>query len=223
MRLLSEHSEGLDRSAATSWLRAKLHLAETEPSMEAAPAEPISWQEVHRRDTSWLAQRHMLQRGIWAKGRTEPTMSEPMIGTSELSWMRRNSALVYLLRTGQWQPVPSSLPDRWVERLAANFSGITVAAARRILLTALKAVPQLDEAVSIEPLTAGEREWAKQNSTTLRDLHSGVLRGMPKGLSRNWVAAFQSAVGGTAAEVTAMLAIIVNVADNADTTTVTAK
>ena len=71
--------------------------------------------------------------------------------------------------------------------------------------TAFETVPPLEKAPITEPLSANEREWAKQNKTTVRELYSGKLRGMPKHPSRAWVIAFQSAVGGTAAEMAAIL------------------
>jgi hypothetical protein len=118
MPLLSEQSERTDRPAAVSWLKAKLHLAEVEPS---ATPQPVSWQEVHRQDTSRLARWHDSKHGMRVQERTGSTASETPLGTAGLGWVRRNAALIYLLRTGQWQPVPSLPPDRWVERLVMNF------------------------------------------------------------------------------------------------------
>jgi hypothetical protein len=223
MRHLTEKTEGLDRSAAVSWLRGKLHLDVVKPSVEPAVAEPISWREVYRRDTSWLLQRHDTGHGTGGQERTGSSIPETLLGTSELGWVRRNAALVYLLRTGQWQPVPSSPPDCWVERLVTDSSGVTVDAARKILTAAFDAVPPLAVAAFPEPLSTDEREWVKRNSTTVRELYSGQLRGIPKDPSRTWVAAFQSAVGGTTAEIAAISAIIVNVAHHAGSTMIAAE
>ena len=206
-----------------SWLKAKLHLAEVEPTAELAAAEPISWQDVHRQDTSRLARWHDLKHGMRVQERTGSSVPETPLDTSELSWVRRNAALVYLLRTGQWQPVPSSPPDCWVERFATGSSGVTVAAARKILSTAFDAVPPVEKAPITEPLSANEREWAKQNSTTVHELYSGKLRVIPKHPSRAWITAFQSAVGGATAEIAAILAVIVNVTHHSDTTMIAAE
>jgi hypothetical protein len=223
MSALTEQRERLDRSTAVSWLRAKLNLALVKPSVEPAAAKPISWQEVHRQDTSRMAQCYSPQHE--AEGRERAGSSEPetLLGTSELGWMRQNAALVYLLRTGQWQSVPSSPPDHWVEHLVTGSSGVTVAVARKILTTAFEAVPPLAKAAFPEPLSTDEHEWARRNSTTVHDLYSGHLRGIPKDPSRTWVAAFQSAVGGTTAEIAAILAIIVNVAHHAGSTMIAAE
>ncbi len=220
---LTAQSETIDRPAAVSWLKAKLHLAGAEPAVQLAVAEPISWQDVHRQDTSRLARWHDSKHGMRVRKRTALSVPETPLDTSELSWVRRNAALVYMLRTGQWQPVPSSPPDCWVERFTTGSSGVTVTAARKILSTAFEAVPPLEKAPITEPLSANEREWAKQNSTTVRELYSGKLRGIPKHPSRAWVTAFQSAVGGTAAEMAAILGIIVNVAHHSGSPMVAAE
>jgi hypothetical protein len=223
MSALIEQRERPDRSPAVSWLRAKLNLAMVKPSVEPAAGEPISWQEVHRQDTSRMAQSYSRKHETEGRERAGSTVPETLLGTSELGWMRQNAALVYLLRTGQWQSVPSSPPDRWVEHLVTGTSGVTAAAARKLLTTALEAVPQLAEAAFPEPLSTDEHEWARRNSTTVHDLSSGQLRGIPKDPSRTWVAAFQSAVGGTTAEIAAILAIIVNVAHHAGSTMIAAE
>ena len=209
---LTAQSDRMDRPAAVSWLKAKLHLAGAEAAVELAAAQPISWQEVHRQDTRRLAQLHHAKHNMRAQRRAGSFASEAPLDTAELGWVRRNAALIYLLRTGQWRPVPSSPPDCWAERLMTDTSGVTVETARKILSTAFEAVPPFAKASITEPLSANEREWAKQNSTTVRELYSGKLRVIPRHPSRSWVAAFQSAVGGTTAEIAAILAIIVNVA-----------
>jgi hypothetical protein len=223
MRALTDQSERLDRSAAVSWLRTKLHLADVEPSVAPAGTSPISWQEVHRQDTSWLVRLRDSQVGRRDEERTSAAAPQTVLGTSELGWVRQNAALVYLLRTGRWQPVPSSPPDCWAERLVTDSSGVTVATARKILTTAFETVPQLPEAAFREPLSADEHAWAKRNSSTVHELCSGQLRGIPKEPSRTWVAAFQSAVGGTTAEIAAILAIIVNVACDAGSVMIAAE
>jgi hypothetical protein len=209
---LTAQSVTTDGLAAVSWLKAKLHLAEPDPAVALAANEPISWQEVHRQDTSRLVRWYDPGHGMRVQERAGASVPETPLDTSELIWVRRNAALIYLLRTGQWQPVPSSPPDCWVERFATGSSGVTVAVARKILSTAFEAVPPVASAPITEPLSANEREWAKQNSTTVRELYNGKLRGIPKHPSRAWVTAFQSAVGGTTAEIAAILAVIVNVA-----------
>jgi hypothetical protein len=83
---------------------------------------------------------------------------------------------------------------------------------------AFEAVPKLAEAQIAEPLSQDERDWAMQNSKTIFELYRGQLRGIPKHPSRTWVAAFQSAAGGTSAEIAAILAVIVNVAHHSDST-----
>jgi hypothetical protein len=88
----------------------------------------------------------------------------------ELGWVRQNAALVYLLRTGQWQPVPSSPPDCWVDRLATEFSGVSKPVAHKILATAIDAVPHPGKAAFPQPLSADEREWVLRNSAILHDL-----------------------------------------------------
>jgi hypothetical protein len=223
MTPLTQHRERLDRSATVSWLRTKLHLTEVEPSVEPAAVDPISWQDVHRQDTLWLVRRQDSKHGTEGKRRTGSSMPETLLDTLGLRWVRQNTALIYLLRTGQWQTVPSAPPDCWAERLVSDCSGVTVTAARKILTTAFETVPQLAESAFPEPLSPDEREWARQNSTTIHDLYSGQLRGIPKDPSRTWVAAFQSAVGGTTAEIAAMLAIIVKVAHHVGSTTIAAE
>jgi hypothetical protein len=123
MRHLTETSDALDRSVAVSWLRGKLHLDEAKPTFEPAVTKPISWQDVHRQDTSWLAQRHDW-RQTGGRERTGSSVPETLLDTSELGWVRQNAARVYLLRTGQWQPVPTSPPDCWIECLATDTSGV---------------------------------------------------------------------------------------------------
>jgi hypothetical protein len=170
-----------------------------------ASIQPSSWQDIHRRDTAWLA-----------RDRNQP---EGM-GRPPEKWVRQNAALIHLLRTGQWQPVPSSPPDRWVERLTREFSGVTPGAAHKLLTAAISAIPDPAKAILPEPLSVDEREWVKRNSTMVRELSEGQLRGIPASPSRAWIAAFQSAVGGTRSEIAAMLAIIVNVASDAGSTVV---
>ncbi len=211
MGYLAVQNERLARSAAFSWVTAMLQPSLVEPSVGAAAIEPISWQDVHRRDTSRLMQFQNSRQDTWGQRRTFAIVPETPLGVPELGWVRQNATLVYLLRTGQWQPVPSSPPDCWVERLVAQFSKTTMTAARKILTIALAAVPHPGRAAFPAPLSPDEHEWILRNSTTVHDLYSGRLRGVPTSPSRAWVAAFQSAVGGTTVEISAMLAIIVSV------------
>lgn len=215
MEYLAVQNERLARSAAFSWVTGMLQSTLGEPSVGAAAIEPISWQDVHRRDTSRLMQFQNSRQDAWGQRRTAAIVPETPLGVPELGWVRQNTTLVYLLRTGQWQPVPSSPPECWVERLVAQFSKITTAAARQILTIALEAVPHPGKATFPAPLSPDEREWIQRNSTTVHNLYSGRLRGVPTSPSRAWVAAFQSAVGGTTVEISAMLAIIVGVISQA--------
>jgi hypothetical protein len=77
---------------------------------------------------------------------------------------------------------------------------------------AFETVPQPAKVISQEPLSKIERQWAGQNSKTVRGLFSGQLRGIPNSPSRAWVTAFQSAVGGTMVEISGILALVVDIA-----------
>ena len=194
------------------WITAKVDGGKAEAAPESATKEPLSWQDVHRQDTSWWVSAPTPRHA----GRRRPLVVSPSPDPStsglELGWIRQNSPLVYLLRTGQWQSVPSSPPDTWVERLASKFSGITLNVARRVLTMAFETVPEPAKVISPEPLSKIERQWAGQNSTTVHGLFSGQLRGIPTTPSRAWVTAFQTAVGGTVVEISAILAVVVDIA-----------
>jgi hypothetical protein len=199
------------RSAAISWLTTWLNTGKADSPIGPTSVEPISWLEIHRQDTAWLVkERNQPQR----MGRRERVVASPLetsLGAPDIGWVRQNAALIHLLRTGQWQPVPSSPPDRWVERLTREFSGVTPSAAHKILTTAIRAIPDPAKAILPELLSLEEREWIQRNCTMVHELSKGQIRGIPASPSRAWIAAFQSAVGGTRTEIAAMLAIIVNV------------
>lgn len=185
-----------------------------ESNRSRTPAAPIklSWQDVHRRDTASL-----IQRGAWTQGAKNPGASLPRTWAAEgvdLSWVRQNAGLVYLLRSGQWRAIPSTPPEYWAERLVSKVSGLTINEARKILASAFAAAPQLPKAKRFEPLSPDERTWVGQHSTVVRDLSNGKLRGIPSSPTRAWVSAFQSAVDGTMAEVTAILTIILEAIDS---------
>jgi hypothetical protein len=161
---------------------------------------------VHRRDTAAL-----VGDTVWARRATNVGPSLRGTGTAEvvdLSWVRQNVSLVHLLRSGQWRTIPSPLPENWVERLACKVPGVTTSDARRILTSAFAAAPQLSKGKYLEPVSSDERAWVGQHIGTVRDLSSGRSMGIPASPTRAWVSAFQSAVGGTVAEISAILAII---------------
>jgi hypothetical protein len=223
MRQFSEQSDRLARLPPISWLSSWLHLMKVEPTAEPDAIQHTSWQDIHRRDTSWLIPLEKSAHSIVGHRRTIATVPETSMGASELGWVRQHAALVYLLRTGQWQPVPATPPDTWVERLVTEFSGITKGAARRILAAAIEAVPHPTMAPLLEPLSPDERDWALRNREAVHDLCIGRLRGIPTNPTRTWVTAFQSAVGGTSAEIAAILAIIVTVITNTSSTMIAAE
>jgi hypothetical protein len=192
------------------WINSKPD--EAKAPARSAPSEPLSWQDVHCQDTSWWVSSPKPRQETRRRALAVSLSPEPSTSALELRWIRQNSALVYLLRTGQWQPVPSSPPDTWVERLGGKFSGITLDVARRILTVAFETVPQPAKVISPEPLSNIERHWAGQNSPMVRGLFSGQLRGIPTSPSRAWVTAFQSAVGGTVVEISAILAVVTDIA-----------
>ena len=180
------------------------------PAMATLDAsDKVSWQDVHCIDTAWLIRRQ-LEPTIGSQPRTIPSIPGTALSAADLDWVRGNVALIYLLHAGQWQPVPSKPPIDWFERLASDCSRITAREARTILIAAFDAVPQPAKAMLLQPLSADERAWVRQNSTTVRDLCSGQLRGIPTTASRAWIAALQSAVGGTASEIAAILGIILD-------------
>ncbi len=188
------------RRLSFGWLAAKPRAVEVTSSP--------SWQDVHCSDTARLVRR-------WA----EPGISRRLKvayasgsapGADELDWARRNPALVHLLRTGQWQSVPSTPPASWVEKLASECSRIEASEARNILIAALGAVPQPTKAPLPQPLSPDEREWVDQNSTTVHQLCKGQLRGIPTSPSRAWITGLQSAIGGTRGEIAAILDIVLN-------------
>jgi hypothetical protein len=216
----ADQSDRQVRPAAGSWLTTWLNAGKAEPPVGSAAVEPNSWQDIHRRDTAWLAKDRNQSRGIGRQERVLASPSQTSLGAPEIGWVRQNAALIHLLRTGQWQPVPSSPPERWVERLTREFSGVTPGAAHKILMEAIRAIPDPAKANLPEPLSLEEREWVRRNSTMVHELSKGQLRGIPASPSRAWIAAFQSAVGGTRAEIAAMLAIIVNVACDAGSTAI---
>jgi hypothetical protein len=199
------------RRLGVRWLRIY-----SDPATTASPRVPTSWQEVHRGDTDGLIRRR-LEAGFVNQHRVTPSLSLPSPSSEELNWARRHSALIFLLRTGQWQPVPSAPPEAWTERLATEFSGITAGEARKILVAALDAAPVLHTTPLPQPLSPDERGWVCTNGTVINDLCSGHLRGIPKKPSRPWITALQSAVGGTGTEISALLNIVLGVIDRAPT------
>ena len=187
----------------------------------AAPTVRASWQDVHCGDTTSLIRRR-LDAGIGNQhsGASSLPLSWPSSG--ELDWARRNSALIYLLRTGQWQPVPSTPQEAWTERLATEFSGITASEARKILVAAFDAAPEPHQTPLPQPLSPDERGSIRANGSVVQDLHSGQLRGIPTKPSRPWTAALQCAVGGTGTEIAAILNIILSIIDRTRAAMITA-
>ena len=181
------------------------------PSVGPDAIVQASWQDIHRRNTPWLISPRNSGQNMVGQRRAIAAVPDSSLGVLELDWVRHNTALVYLLRTGHWQPVPSVPPDIWVERLVTATSGITTGAARKILTIAIAAVPQPVQASLLEPLSLDEHEWAVRNTETVRGLSNGQLQGIPTSPTRTWIAAFQLAVGGKTGEIAAILAIIVNV------------
>jgi len=206
---------------AVSWLGAPLHLRQLVEQSIEPPKQPVSWQDIHRQDTAQLA--FLTERCVRRPREITASVMEHSLAASELAWMRQNATLVYLLRTGQWAPVPATPPDSWAQSLATKSSGVTITAARKVLAEAIATAPHPAKPAFPAPLSAGEHIWAKQNGATVHGLYNGQLRGAPTNPSRAWVAAFQSAVGGTTAEIVAILSIIVDVIHQKPQATVTAE
>lgn len=202
---------------ADTWFGALRRLVRR--SHEPCVAEPVSWQDVHCRDTFGLERHGRAAPAIGAHAAltVDATTSPP---TAEFGWARENAALIHLLRTGQWHSVPSLPPDCWVERLTKEFSGTTMNAARKLLTVVLEAAPRPARATYPEPLSADEREWVRRNIAAVHGLSIGQLRGIPATPSRTWVAALQSAVGGTMIEIAAILAVVVNIAPQVQLSTI---
>ncbi len=199
------------RPFAFAWFRAKRRIAAEKPLTANITSELMSWQDVHRHDTSSWASGGRSAGGTMRSSWTSAHGRDPLSGGLDFGWMRQNAALLHLLRSGQWQPVPYQPPDIWAERLATRSSGITTDAARRILTMAFDVVPQPSRSAVVQPVSQDERAWAQRNHATVRGLTEGQLRGIPTSPSRAWVAAFQSAVGGTMAEIAAILALVVDI------------